>query len=210
MRREAPTPPSCIGWRFFQRCAAWRQVDDHRAEHFEPLASFPSTPCLLPSTPCLPSTPLASALPSPCHPPTLFHSASSKRERAPERERKRERRDEREIARDTTRGRERERERERGRQQASMAREQRACVSASACTAWQHAFPMFVSTAWLLEPGPWRRKPMLEPYCAGYVVAVRGLPPQRPFRIAGRPEASLCRCPGPWHVRGWSRCGGSA
>ena len=50
---------------------------------------------------------------------------------------------------------------------------------------------------------------MLQPQWEA-VVAVRGLPPQRPFRIGGRPEASLCRGSGPWHVRGWSRCGGSA
>ncbi len=37
---------------------------------------------------------------------------------------------------------------------APMAREQRVAFSASACTAWQHAFPMFVSTRWLLVPGP--------------------------------------------------------
>ena len=54
---------------------------------------------------------------------------------------------------------------------AAMAREQRAGERleavgawASACTAWKHAFPMFVSTAWLLVPGPLRRKPMLEPH----------------------------------------------
>ena len=54
---------------------------------------------------------------------------------------------------------------------AAMAREQRAGEGmdavgawASACTAWQHAFPMFVSTACLLVPGPLRRKPMLQPH----------------------------------------------